>query len=160
MIKYTTSEITFREVPGKINRCFSISGCGFHCKNCHSPELQGDNGEDLTTELLKKYIEKDKGIVDCYVFLGEGHDIDSLKTLLCICKESELETCVYSGKTEYEEFIKNFPLLLDYIKLGPYVEELGGLDNPKTNQRFYKIIWKEDNSAELIDITPEFWKRK
>ena len=29
--------------------------------------------------------------------------------------------------------------LLDYLKLGPYDERLGGLDSPTTNQRFYRV---------------------
>ena len=39
-------------------------------------------------------------------------------------------------------FIRMIPLKilndgLDYIKIGPYIKELGGLDNPNTNQKFY-----------------------
>jgi anaerobic ribonucleoside-triphosphate reductase activating protein len=43
--------------------------------------------------------------------------------------------------------------LFDYIKLGPYKKELGGLDNPNTNQRFYKI-----ENGQLINWTYKFWK--
>lgn len=43
--------------------------------------------------------------------------------------------------------------MFDYIKLGPYIEELGPLNNPNTNQRLYKV---EGN--QLIDITNKFWK--
>ena len=41
----------------------------------------------------------------------------------------------------------------DYIKLGPYIESLGGLKSPTTNQRLYKRVgdcWK--------DITATFWR--
>ena len=59
MLKFTETDITFKEVPGKICRCFSVSNCGLHCKNCHSPELQGDNGEELTPEKLLNFIKQD-----------------------------------------------------------------------------------------------------
>ncbi|MCE1156706.1 MAG: hypothetical protein LWW91_11390, partial [Bacteroidales bacterium] len=50
---------------------------------------------------------------------------------------SRLKTAWYSGKAAIPDGIsvKSF----DYIKLGPYVEKLGGLDSPHTNQRFYKV---------------------
>jgi len=41
----------------------------------------------------------------------------------------------------------------DYVKLGPYVEALGGLKSPTTNQRLYKRVgdsWQ--------DITSSFWR--
>ena len=37
----------------------------------------------------------------------------------------------------------------------PYIKEKGPLDNPNTNQRFYKVV-----NEELIDITHKFWKRE
>ena len=57
----------------------------------------------------------------------------------------------YSGRQELSKDINlnNF----DFIKLGPYIEELGPLNNKTTNQKFYKI---EENK--LIDITNLFWK--
>ena len=42
----------------------------------------------------------------------------------------------------------------DYIKLGPYIESLGGLKSPKTNQRLYKRV-----GDEWQDITSSFWKK-
>ena len=41
----------------------------------------------------------------------------------------------------------------DYVKLGPYIESLGGLKSPNTNQRMYK---REDDSWN--DITVVFQK--
>jgi len=41
----------------------------------------------------------------------------------------------YSGKENLSSEIDlNY---FDYIKIGPYKEELGGLDKPTTNQRLY-----------------------
>ena len=41
----------------------------------------------------------------------------------------------------------------DYVKLGPYIESLGGLKSEKTNQRLYKRVGEE-----WQDITSSFWK--
>lgn len=40
---------------------------------------------------------------------------------------------------------------LDYLKLGPFLQEYGPLDKQSTNQRFYKI-----ENKELVDITFKF----
>ena len=45
----------------------------------------------------------------------------------------------------------------DYIKMGPYIEELGPLTSRTTNQRLYEIKHKPQDN-ELIDITHKFWK--
>ena len=45
--------------------------------------------------------------------------------------------------------------MLDYIKLGPYIDALGGLDNPDINQRFYRI-----SAGKLIDETWMFRRKK
>ena len=61
MLKYISTEIVYREVPDMISRAFSISNCGQHCKGCHSPELQGDNGNELTLDIIDKYINEEWG---------------------------------------------------------------------------------------------------
>ena len=43
----------------------------------------------------------------------------------------------------------------DYVKTGPYIEALGGLKSPKTNQRLFRV--KEEA---LEDITSRFWRSK
>jgi len=41
----------------------------------------------------------------------------------------------------------------DYIKIGPYIEEKGPLNNPNTNQRLYEKVGNNHK-----DITYKFWK--
>ena len=41
----------------------------------------------------------------------------------------------------------------NFIKLGPYIEDLGPLNSKTTNQRFYKI-----EEGKLVDITNLFWR--
>ena len=49
---------------------------------------------------------------------------------------------------------------LDYLKIGHYDEELGGLDKETTNQRLYKVICEDKDGNSLHDITPMFWRKK
>lgn len=52
-------------------------------------------------------------------------------------KYPHIKTAWYSGK---ETLPEGFSLeALDYLKLGPYVEALGGLKSPCTNQILYKV---------------------
>ena len=69
-----------------------------------------------------------------------------------IIKHTGKKSAWYSGKSEIanEINLNNF----DYIKIGPYIEEKGGLSNSNTNQRFYKVV-----GTILEDITYKFWKK-
>ena len=160
MIKYVSTQITFSEVPGKITRCFSISTCGLRCKGCHSPELQEDCGDELTLDILKEFIKQDKGKIDCYCFLGIGTSQDKghLKELLKECNKHKILTCLYTGHPGIDADIL-LSCKVDYFKLGPYIEEKGGLDNPNTNQRFYKVTYNKHN-YKLQDITHMFHTKK
>ena len=52
----------------------------------------------------------------------------------------------YSGRDRLPE---GFDIrVLDFLKLGPYIEALGGLKSPDTNQVLYRI--KEDAQMERI----------
>ena len=58
---------------------------------------------------------------------------------------------VYSGRDEVEdEYYKVF----DYVKVGPYKEDLGPLNKRTTNQRLYKMV-----DGVKTDITERFWKK-
>ena len=67
---------------------------------------------------------------------------------------------MYSGK---QELPKNFNIEpFNFIKLGPYIEELGPLNSKTTNQKMYKVVYNhyEDGTAgyELEDITYKFYE--
>lgn len=153
MLKYVETKIGFSEVIDEITLCINITGCKIGCKNCHSPYLAEDIGEELNSHSLKKLIEDNKGIT-CISFMGgdsNPSDIDALAQWVKI--NYPLKVAWYSGRQELSKEIdlKNF----DAIKLGPYVEELGPLNSKTTNQRFYKV-----NDGELVDITNKFWKHE
>ena len=137
MLKYVNTMVTFSEVPDEISLCIEISNCPCHCKNCHSSYLAEDIGEELNIHSLKNLIDNNKGIT-CVSFMGgdsNPSDIDALAQWVKI--NYPLKVAWYSGKQELSKDINvsNF----NYIKLGPYIEELGPLNSETTNQRFYKI---------------------
>lgn len=158
MIKYLYSQEIFREVPGEITLGISISGCKIHCEECHSKELWEDKGTPLTIEELQRLLEAYKGIT-CACFMGAESNIDALIELLMYAHK-RVKTAWYCGLKEVPEDKKGIYQYLDFIKLGPYVHTLGGLDSPSTNQRFYIIKHLADGSYTTEDITAQFQKTK
>ena len=161
MIKYVSYAVTFAEVPDEISLTLAISNCGGHCPGCHSPELRQNIGRDLEEDLpllLKKY----KDQITCVCFLGQGNDPDALNECLEYVHRHGLNTCLYTGVDEFE----GDTTYLTYVKVGHYDEALGGLDNPKTNQRMYHLpaAYSADGirlvTLEPIDITNKFWRTK
>ena len=147
-MKYLDTMIGFREFPDEISLLINITGCCWHCPGCHSPELWEDVGTELTQRELERLIQDNSGIT-CVGFMGGDPDIINL--LAEVVKQQGLKVGWYWGGNDIPKEINhnNF----DYIKIGPYIEEFGGLDNPNTNQRFYHIT---DGLA--IDWTSKFWK--
>ena len=160
MLKYVNTEITFSEVPDEITLCINISNCSCHCKGCHSPYLAEDIGEELNSHSLQELIKANEGIT-CICFMGgdsNPQDIDSLAQWLKIY--FPYKVAWYSGRQTlpYDMDLEWF----DYIKLGPYIEELGPLNSKTTNQKFYQVCnmasMDEEPRYELIDITYKFQK--
>lgn len=71
--------------------------------------------------------------------MGEGQNLARLREALQIVRCHGLKTCLYSGRENIEAFRDLLPLL-DYLKLGEYRPDRGGLDSPNTNQRFYRVV--------------------
>lgn len=87
--------------------------------------------------------------------MGGDWDTDGLIPCLKLIREQypNLKICLYNG-ADISVHSLSYLYLLDYIKIGSYQTDKGGLNNPETNQRFYKI---QDNIAK--DITYLFWKK-
>lgn len=152
MLKYLEHEVTFREVPDEITLCINISGCPNHCKGCHSSHLWEDIGTELTLKNLYDLIEPCRKGITCVAFMGGDQDPATISLLALVLKETfpDIKVAWYSGKQELAKEID--VARFDYIKLGPYIEELGPLDNPNTNQRLYRVF-----KGSLKDITSRFW---
>lgn len=155
MLKYVNYEVVFAEIPDEISLAINISNCPCKCPGCHSPYLAEDIGTLLTPRKLKGIIEENRGIT-CVCFMGGDLEPHYINTLAILIKEStDLKVGWYSGRQMLSEDIdlKWF----DFIKLGPYHEEYGPLNNPNTNQIMYKVIHKSGKNV-LLNITNKFWK--
>ncbi|MBQ5583101.1 MAG: anaerobic ribonucleoside-triphosphate reductase activating protein [Bacteroidales bacterium] len=151
MIKYLPrlTEIVLEEIPGKVTLAVEISNCQGSCIGCHSPFLRTNIGDELNFAVVKSLIDSNFG-VNCFLFLGEGNDLEALLNLAREIRQSyhHLELAIYSGRTEVED---EFYEIFDYVKVGPYIEEFGPLNSPTTNQRLY---YKKQ------DITSRFWRKQ
>jgi anaerobic ribonucleoside-triphosphate reductase activating protein len=151
MLKYVDTLVSFQEVPDEITLCINISNCPCHCEGCHSAYLAEDIGTPLNwNALLYDLIPNNKGIT-CICFMGGDAEPIRINILGKYIKENfpHLKVAWYSGRQCISDEIKleNF----DYIKVGPYIPKLGGLDSETTNQIMYKV-----KDGELIDITYRF----
>ena len=150
MIKYIPelTDIVLEEIPDRVTLAVEISNCRGSCPGCHSPFLKQDLGVELTPQAVDKLIADNFG-VNCFLLLGEGRDLQALLGIAAFLKEyhPEVERAVYSGRTEVEPEVWE---AFDYVKVGPYVEALGPLNEPTTNQRLY-------HHGE--DITSRFWHK-
>ena len=148
MIKYVNKQVVFEELPTEVTLSLSISNCQNRCPGCHSSELRKDIGTELTDDILDKLIQENDG-VSCVLFLGEGNDKNRIIELARRVNQHNLKVALYSGRDEVEDKLWNE---FDYIKIGRYIQKLGPLNSPTTNQRLYQI-----RENKRIDITNKFW---
>jgi anaerobic ribonucleoside-triphosphate reductase activating protein len=152
MLRFVSYDIVFQEVPGEVTLAINLSNCPIRCKGCHSPFLMEDIGEELDEYILDQLLEKYGKAITCVCFMGGDAAplrVEQLADFLRNKTSGRIKTGWYSGKSAFpiECSLKNF----DYIKLGAYIEHLGGLDSVTTNQRFYQIC-----EGKMIDITAAF----
>lgn len=159
MLKFVPKDtsIVFAEIPDEISLAINISCCPHRCPGCHSPYLQKDYGVVLDEETLDQLIEYNPGIT-CVLFMGGDGDKETLKRLASHIAVKGYKVAWYSGEKEVDMF--EFGWFFDYIKVGPYIENLGPINQPTTNQRLYKIgRFYNQNQIMSEDITNKFWKK-
>ena len=151
-MRYLNYQVVFKEVPDEVTLSINITNCPYRCPGCHSPYLQEDVGGELTFETLSYLIEKNKGIT-CVCFMGGDRNIYELLTFAYFIKiKYGLKTAWYSGMdTMPKRLIENVKDVFNYVKIGSYKKDRGGLESMETNQQFFKI---ED--SKLIEI--KLWK--
>jgi anaerobic ribonucleoside-triphosphate reductase activating protein len=161
-MKYYNAMVVFEEIPNEITLAINITNCPCHCKGCHSKFLWDDVGTELTIDELERLLDNNDGITTV-CFMGGDADPKTVCALAEYVHEiKKLKVGWYSGMDEYYKDI-DFKWF-DYIKLGHYDEELGGLNKKTTNQKLYQLIkTKFDDGIYKIDfndITHLFWKRE
>lgn len=156
-MKFVDTQVVFREVPDEVTLAINISGCPVNCPGCHSSYLTQDIGTPLDEKSLSKLIGENPGI-SCVSFMGGDADPAYVGILARFVKDNYpgMKTCWYSGRSleQARPVLKD----LDYVKVGPYIDELGPLDYPTTNQRFYSVSITPDG-PDLKDITLRFRKK-
>lgn len=149
MIKFTDYDIVFQEIPDHVTLAINLSGCPNRCVGCHTPELMADIGQELTEAVLDELMARYRAAITCVCFMGGDGDPERIEQLARWVRSKGVAVGWYSGKPTLPE---RFGIdSLDYLKLGPYVQALGGLTSPRTNQRFYRIEHRK-----LIDVTSLF----
>ena len=166
MLKVASYDVVFQEIPGEVTLALNLSNCPCHCPGCHSPHLEEDIGEVLDEELLDGLIAKYAGLITCVAFMGgdaEPSEVARLAEYIhhtpYTIHHSHLKTAWYSGRPNTPDNLNtlinpNTPIPFDFIKFGPYIESLGGLKSPTTNQRLYKRVGES-----WEDITSVFWRK-
>ena len=154
MLKYVNTGIVFQEIPDEVTLSINISNCPCHCSGCHSKYLWQDIGEPLTAETLDRFMERYSGEVSCVCFMGGDSEPQHVAALALYLRQEypDVKVAWYSGRQQFPQGISK--RCFDYIKVGPYIERLGALKQPTTNQRLYKHTADE----EFKDITPRFWR--
>lgn len=155
MLKYVDTKVVFQEVPDEVTLAINISNCPCHCESCHSSYLAEDIGTELTIEELVRLGTETEGIT-CIAFMGGDSDPKRINKLAnFVVEELDLKAAWYSGRQYIPEEIQlcNF----NYIKIGPYIEKLGGLDSENTNQIMYEVCYV-NNTYTLKEITHKFRK--
>jgi anaerobic ribonucleoside-triphosphate reductase activating protein len=156
-MKYLYDYITFAEVPNETSLAVSITGCQIHCEGCHSRELWEDKGTPLTIEELQRLLEKHQDIT-CLCLLGGEADIDALTELFQYAHK-RIKTSWYCGLDFIPKEKTGIIEYLDFLKIGHYDYELGGLASPTTNQRFFQIEHFPNGEYMRVDITNKFYTK-
>lgn len=158
-MKYVDTQVVFREVPEEITLAVNISQCPVKCPGCHSSYLAQDIGEPLSEDVLDSLIASNQGI-SCVSFMGGDGDLEGLKHLALHVRSFHptLKLCWYSGRDLENAKASGLTEILDYVKVGPFIDEYGPLDYPSTNQRFYKIE-RSPEGVSFTDWTAKFRKR-
>ena len=155
MLKYVNTDIVFQEIPDEVTLAINISNCPCHCPGCHSQYLWGDVGLPLTISALDDFVTKYGDDITCFSFMGGDADPKGVNQLAQYIHEEypQFRVAWYSGKTVIARTVNKADF--DYIKIGPYIQHLGALKSPTTNQRMYR---KTDDGT-FEDITERFWRK-
>ena len=89
MIKFVNYYVAFQEVPDEVSLIFTISGCPYRCKGCHSPWLQDDDGHEFSreTKFWVKVIKQYSPYITCICFMGGDGRYNEIDDLISFINE-------------------------------------------------------------------------
>lgn len=149
-LKYLGTSIVLQEVPDEISLAINISGCTHKCKGCHSEYLWEYKGRDLLGDIVDLLFKYD-GFITCVCLMGGDQNIEELNDCIEAIHSEGYKCCLYLGCDEMPHGLKT----VEYLKIGHYDKDLGGLNSPTTNQKMYKY-----ENGNYIDITERFRRVK
>ena len=147
-LKYVGTSIVLQEVPDEITLAISVSNCKHRCPGCHSPYLWEDVGRYLTDDIADIVLQN-LGLVSCVCIMGGDWNVRELNECIDVIHNRGLRCCLYLGCDHVPEQLR----MVDYLKIGHYDRDKGGLDVIGTNQQMLKNV----NGA-YVDITSRFQK--
>jgi anaerobic ribonucleoside-triphosphate reductase activating protein len=157
--------LSLTDCPTEVSLAIPLSGCGNRCPGCHSPHLQDQHyGEPLTIEILENLITKYQFKISCVIFMGgpkatdiQSETIETYLNYFDVAHKAGFKVCWYTamGFDEVPVLLKTHPYCPDYLKTGKYIEALGGLSSPTTNQRFFHLrgMGFDSGSYVYVDAT-------
>lgn len=156
-MKYYNYDVVFQEIPDETTLAINISGCPCHCPGCHSPFLWEDKGTELSTDEYDKILNPVMENITCVCFMGGDANPTYINELAEYTSKNYpfLKIGWYTGRETISEKINL--KCFDYIKVGPYIKDLGGLSSATTNQRMFKILHLDGHNRK-VDITKRFQK--
>ena len=151
VLKYYNYDIVFQEIHDEVTLAVHITNCPHRCVGCHSPHLRHNIGENLDAETLDGILDKYGRQITCVCFMGGDRQPKDVATLARhLHQHTKLKVAWYSGN----DIMPRYAGLFDYVKIGGYREDLGGLRSRNTNQRLYRNV-----NGQTEDITSRFWKK-
>lgn len=149
-MKYYNFDIVFQEIPDEVTLAVNITNCPNHCAGCHSPHLHNDIGFQLDENEIDGLLERYGRQITCFCFMGGDSTPQEVARLAAyVRRKASLKVAWYSGKNQLPDTFSVF----DYVKIGPYRPEFGGLKSRNTNQRLFR-----NSAGKPVDITMRFWK--
>ena len=140
-----TRYIGYQEIPGQTTLVYHCSGCSKKCPGCHSEEYwDKDYGTFFDPVDFVEYLDSNAPFIDCVLFMiGDvDHELVSIiYDALRIIKSYNLKTAIYTAYDCIDSVPANWLYMCDYVKVGRWIQELGGLDSETTNQTLYKKEW-------------------
>ncbi len=156
MLRCASYDVVFSEIPGEVTLALNLSNCPNRCPGCHSPHLREDIGQPLDEETLLWLLGVYGNSVTCVCFMGGDAGQEEVARCALFVKRhapAGMKTAWYSGCDRWPEAAEKGGF--DYVKIGSWRQESGALDDPRTNQRLYRL---QDAGRE--DITHLFWKNR
>lgn len=155
MIRYHNFDVVFAEIPGEVTLAINLTGCPNRCPGCHSPHLRAHAGRLLDDTELRELLLRYGGSVTCLCFMGGDAEPQEVARLAVFARQvsGHLRVGWYSGRERMPEEVA--PRTFDYLKLGGWVEALGPLSSPATNQRLYRV----GTEGSLTDLTERFRRK-